>query len=359
MLLVGGFLTAAVIIFWQRPNEKPALLFSALLISAGVTNGIINYIPDPSPALKTFEILSDFLSLLVLYTFPDGRPVPRWAGWLLGLWLVYGVIAQTDLLPGNATEDLIDLAFLGSGVIALLYRYRTAKPDHQQQIKWVVFGTTAIILIAYALNLLHFAMLNYFPPTSTIMIAEEIFRAVAQIPLLLLLPAVITISILRYHLWDIDFYINRGLVYGLLTVVLGFVFFVSALMLQNLSSLLFGEEYATIFLTASAVIIAILFQPTRQGLQNFVDRRLFGVKPISNQLADTKAVAPFEALSARELDVLKQIDVGLTNREIAEQLFLTVGTVKWHTNNIYTKLGVNSRTQALARAREFQLLSAK
>jgi LuxR family maltose regulon positive regulatory protein len=66
-----------------------------------------------------------------------------------------------------------------------------------------------------------------------------------------------------------------------------------------------------------------------------------------------------EPLSAREQDVLGYIDAGLSNREIAEQLFLTVGTVKWHTNNIYTKLGVNSRTQALARAREYQLLSAK
>jgi LuxR family maltose regulon positive regulatory protein len=46
------------------------------------------------------------------------------------------------------------------------------------------------------------------------------------------------------------------------------------------------------------------------------------------------------------------IDAGLSNRDIAEELFLTVGTVKWHTNNIYTKLGVNSRTQALAQARD-------
>jgi DNA-binding CsgD family transcriptional regulator len=357
ILLVAGFLAAAVVIFWQRPNEKPALLFSALLITAGVTNGIINYIPEPSPALKTFEILADFLTLLVLYTFPDGRPIPRWVGWLLIPWLIYLVIAQMDLLPGDATEDIIDLGFLVTGVLALLYRYRTAKPDQRQQIKWVVFGTAAIILIAYAQNLLHFALLSYFPRTSAVMIAYEIARPFSQIFVLLILPIVVTISITRYHLWDIDFYINRSLVYGFLTILLGIVFFISTIGLQNLSLILFGNQYSSLFLTASAVIIAILFQPTRHWLQNLVDRRFFGISPVSSQTNGKVPDRLVDKLSAREIDVLKYIDAGLSNREIAEQLFLTVGTVKWHTNNIYTKMGVNSRTQALAKAREYDLLS--
>ena len=96
----------------------------------------------------------------------------------------------------------------------------------------------------------------------------------------------------------------------------------------------------------------------RQQLQQFVDRRFFGVQVIEARSTNpTKSPALVEPLSAREQDVLGFIDAGLSNREIAEQLFLTVGTVKWHTNNIYTKLGVNSRTQALARAREYNVLS--
>jgi DNA-binding CsgD family transcriptional regulator len=360
MLMVAGFLAAAGIIFGQRSNDKSALLFSALLVTTGVTNGVINYIPDPSPALKAFETLSDFLTLLVLYTFPDGRLVPRWGGWILGIWLAYLIVAQMDWLPGDATEDILDLVFLSSGILALLYRYRLAQPDQRQQIKWVVFGSAAIILIAYALNLIHYAVLNYFQPISAVIIAYEIFRTIAQTLTLLLLPAVITISITRYHLWDIDFYINRSLVYGFLTILLGIVFFLSTVALQNLSLALFGHQYSSIFLTASAVIIAILFQPVRQQLQQFVDRRFFGVQAIEPQSKNlAKSPALVEPLSAREQDVLGYIDAGLSNREIAEQLFLTVGTVKWHTNNIYTKLGVNSRTQALARAREYQLLSAK
>jgi LuxR family maltose regulon positive regulatory protein len=63
-----------------------------------------------------------------------------------------------------------------------------------------------------------------------------------------------------------------------------------------------------------------------------------------------------EPLSERELEVLGLIAAGLSNREIAQELYITVGTVKRHTNHIYGKLGVHSRTQAAAKARELGLL---
>ena len=64
-----------------------------------------------------------------------------------------------------------------------------------------------------------------------------------------------------------------------------------------------------------------------------------------------------EALTVRELEVLGLIAAGLTNRQIAEKLVISVGTVKSYTAQIYGKLNVNSRTQAVARARELTLLS--
>lgn len=63
-----------------------------------------------------------------------------------------------------------------------------------------------------------------------------------------------------------------------------------------------------------------------------------------------------DPLSARELEVLRLIAVGLSNREIAEELVIALGTVKRHTNHIYGKLGVGSRTQAIAKAGELGLL---
>jgi predicted ATPase/DNA-binding CsgD family transcriptional regulator len=64
-----------------------------------------------------------------------------------------------------------------------------------------------------------------------------------------------------------------------------------------------------------------------------------------------------EALSERELEVLSLIIEGLSNRDIAERLFLSVGTVKVHTRNIYSKLNVNSRTQAIAEANKLHLFA--
>jgi LuxR family maltose regulon positive regulatory protein len=63
-----------------------------------------------------------------------------------------------------------------------------------------------------------------------------------------------------------------------------------------------------------------------------------------------------EPLSAREREVLHLIADGCTNQEIAQQLVLALGTVKRHISNIYGKLTVQSRTQAVARARELGLL---
>ncbi|MBK8048195.1 MAG: hypothetical protein IPK16_14380 [Anaerolineales bacterium] len=63
-----------------------------------------------------------------------------------------------------------------------------------------------------------------------------------------------------------------------------------------------------------------------------------------------------EPLTERELEVLRLVAAGSSNAEIAEQLVLTVGTVKTHLKHIYAKLTVQSRTQAIAQARRLGLL---
>ena len=63
-----------------------------------------------------------------------------------------------------------------------------------------------------------------------------------------------------------------------------------------------------------------------------------------------------EPLSERELEIVRLLAEGLSNAQIAQKLFLAVGTVKVHTRNIYGKLGVNSRTQAIAHAQQLNLM---
>lgn len=66
-----------------------------------------------------------------------------------------------------------------------------------------------------------------------------------------------------------------------------------------------------------------------------------------------------EPLSQRELEVLQLIAQGLTNQEIAVRLYLSLNTVKVHTRNINSKLGVSSRTKAVASARALGILARK
>ncbi len=63
-----------------------------------------------------------------------------------------------------------------------------------------------------------------------------------------------------------------------------------------------------------------------------------------------------DELTERELKILRLLKAGLGNRELAQNLFLSEATIKWHLHNIFTKLGVKNRTSALARAQEISLI---
>ncbi len=77
-------------------------------------------------------------------------------------------------------------------------------------------------------------------------------------------------------------------------------------------------------------------------------------EPLLAPLPDSNTLA--EPLSQREMEIIKLIADGATNREIAVELVLTTNTVKKHVGNIFGKLGATNRTQAIARAREANLL---
>jgi ATP/maltotriose-dependent transcriptional regulator MalT len=63
-----------------------------------------------------------------------------------------------------------------------------------------------------------------------------------------------------------------------------------------------------------------------------------------------------EELTKRELSILKRLESGLSNKEIAEAIFVSEGTLKWHLHNVYGKLNVKNRGGAMARARSLGIL---
>ncbi len=93
-----------------------------------------------------------------------------------------------------------------------------------------------------------------------------------------------------------------------------------------------------------------------EALLAYADRLLAAFGPETLAAAKVAAPALVEPLSEREIEVLRLMAAGLSNQEIADQLIVAIGTVKKHTHNIYGKLGVRSRTQALLLARELDLL---
>lgn len=109
-----------------------------------------------------------------------------------------------------------------------------------------------------------------------------------------------------------------------------------------------------VFLDEGLPMKQLLHGPAARALAPEYTRRLLAAfAPPAKRAAPPAAI---DALSERELEVLRHIAEGRTDREIAERLFLSLYTVKVHARNIYGKLGVNKRTQAVARARELGML---
>ena len=125
------------------------------------------------------------------------------------------------------------------------------------------------------------------------------------------------------------------------------------------------EGFIRIFVDEGPPMARLLYEVLSRGISPDYVRRLLAAYPDTEpeQAGFSKTRYPdaewIEPLSERELEVLDLIAEGLTNPQIAARLFLSLNTVKAHTRNIYGKLDVHSRTQAVARSQELGLLQRK
>ena len=122
------------------------------------------------------------------------------------------------------------------------------------------------------------------------------------------------------------------------------------------------EKYVRTFLDEGQPVARLLYQALERSISASYAGELLSqfteldFLPAAQKLKSGMQDQLVEPLSLREIEVLELIAGGLSNREIAERLHITLSTVKGHAANIYGKLGVNSRTQAVSRAQRMGLL---
>jgi LuxR family maltose regulon positive regulatory protein len=131
----------------------------------------------------------------------------------------------------------------------------------------------------------------------------------------------------------------------------------AVLALEEALTLAEGGGLIRIFVDEGAPMADLLSKAAAQGIMpNFVSKLLGAFETVGKQDASKSVQSLIDPLSERELEILQLIAQGLSNREISERLFLALNTIKGHNRRIFNKLQVQRRTEAVARARELNLL---
>ena len=115
------------------------------------------------------------------------------------------------------------------------------------------------------------------------------------------------------------------------------------------------EAYVRLLLDEGDPMLALLQAAVEDGVLSEHASRLLSPTSPARPATHPQRGLP-DPLSERELEVLRQLDTGLTGPEIARQLFVSLNTLRTHTKRIFTKLDVNNRAAAVRRARELGLL---
>ena len=286
-LVVAGFAATAAILFRYRSREPLVLLVALMLVTFGAMNGAFVRSPWALAALhpaldlacRALAWLAHVLLVLFFLLFPDGRFVPRWTRWLspvLALALAAWIFApRTDFLAGDVGPALLHPAtipLLGGLVALQLYRYlRVSDEVRRQQTRWVVCGVAAGALGSLEAAFAGYGFTPELRPTvnaTAVQLAGALFASLA----LLAVPLSFGIAVTRHRLFEIDFFINRALVYGALT---GCVAGLYVLIVGGVGALVQAGGNPLLALVATG-LVAVLVQPLREWLQRTVNRLMYG-----------------------------------------------------------------------------------
>jgi hypothetical protein len=293
VFLVPGFATVGALIAARRANRVGWLfvalgLAAALQACSGAYGERVTLAgPGSLPAGWLANWLGGFLWPvnyllfgLVLLLFPDGRlPSPRWrpaARLIVGSWclsIIFNMLGPSEehpgglLLPQPALQLLTNLVNIAAlvGLVVMMaapfLRFRRASYQQRQQLKWVAYITLLSMLSAFAgIGL------------SRLLPAAGALGALGVLGIAVGIPVAVAVAILRHRLYDIDRLINRTLVYGLLTAILGLGYAGVVLVLGEVFGGV-GAEPPSWAVAGATLAMAALFRPARRRIQAAVDRR--------------------------------------------------------------------------------------
>ena len=129
-------------------------------------------------------------------------------------------------------------------------------------------------------------------------------------------------------------------------------------LLERAVALAEPEGYVRIFVDEGEAMRDLLHRVAAQGAAGAYARRLLSAfsEPTRSVAFPAGTAGQVEPLTPREIEILRFIAAGMRNQEIADHLFISLATVKRHIANVYGKLGVSHRTEAVARANELHLI---
>ncbi len=116
------------------------------------------------------------------------------------------------------------------------------------------------------------------------------------------------------------------------------------------------ERFIRTFVDGGSALTPLLIEAARQGICPEYVGEILAAFEIKKDLSSEALPPGIEPLSERELEVLRLLAAGLTNRQIAEEIVVSISTVKSHVHHICVKLDASNRTQAAARARQLGFL---
>jgi hypothetical protein len=280
-LLAAGIFVTSLLVFFRRSNDWLVILVAFSMIAFG------SFLTTPV-GYGTYKLHVAFMNnfiymvgmvsmIIVFFLFPSGHFEPRWTRWASIFILIPAMLDLLNLQTINnyLLDFILWIGFFAVGAFAQVYRYlRVATPTERQQTKQVVFGAVACFSIIAFLDLVSILLPPILTYIQNLLLSFLIVKAGATIPILVL-DVSFVLAIYRYRLWDTDLYINRTLVYSLVTLFLMGVWILTTQILNYASQTFFGKQINWLGALLSSLQVAVIYKPVRKWVEERINNRFY------------------------------------------------------------------------------------